>query len=187
MGEWFNIKRALIILAGLLIAVTAALAAYLLFFNSAGGTLTGPEGSAFTIQYRDNWHALDREEVERIDPSLLAVLKRNNGKGTITVREEGRADKDYEKYSRELAGELSRRIPDFKQVSAHTVKLRSGGAFFYSYISERSGDVTTIVLVPDGDRSFVINSSSSGGDDQTAEEIGKMIRSFQIPSKDGGS
>jgi hypothetical protein len=59
------------------------------------------------------------------------------------------------------------------------VKTAGGNAFFYSYIRKKKGTVHTVVVVPDGDRSYALNTVSKGGQEKTAREIANMILSFK--------
>jgi len=52
----------------------------------------------------------------------------------------------------------------------------------YSYLRERRGTVHTILIVPAGSRSYVLNSVSQPGADDAAREIGEIMTSFSLRS-----
>lgn len=148
--------------------------------NERGNIIEGPPGDAFTIDFPAGWHSLRSEELETLPGRPLGVLRRDDGKGFVVIRKEKRATSDFTKLGRELDGELARRLKDFKKQSARTVKLRAGQAFFYSYVLTGRGTVHSIVIVPAGARSYVLNTVAQGGENAVAREIGRIVVSFDV-------
>jgi hypothetical protein len=141
-------------------------------------TLSGPE--PFRVKHPETWHSFTAEELQALPGSPLAVLRRDDRKGMIVVRREKPFAAKLSAFARDLRRELSKRLPDFRPVSARLVRVEAGNSFFYSYVRERRGTVHTIVVVPAGSRSYVLNSVSHPGADDAAREIGEIITSFSL-------
>jgi hypothetical protein len=94
------------------------------------------------------------------------------------VHVKGQAPREFKKFSADLTRELDRRLPDFQRRSSRVVRVRSGSAFFYSYVRRRKGTVHTVTVVPAGNRSFAVDTVTPGGDEQAAREAAQMILSF---------
>jgi hypothetical protein len=143
-------------------------------------TLSGPAGEPFRIEHPETWLPFSAEELQALPAPPLAVLRREDGKGIIVVRREKPFAGKLSGFARDLRRELGRRLPDFKAMSARLVLVKAGNAFFYSYVRERRGTVHTIVIVPAGSRSYVLNSVSHPGANHAAREIGEIISSFSL-------
>lgn len=159
-----------------------ALAGWLLFPRNGGNeaglhTLTGPAGNRFTIEYPPGWRPFSRSELDSLPGKPLALLRRE-GESVLVVRGEKRAPRDLETFSRRLAYELERRVPDFRKQRSRIVQTRAGRALYFPYVRNRAGSVHTIVIVPAGDRSYALNTVSPGGDDSVARQLAGMILSF---------
>ena len=143
-----------------------------------GKTISGPAGTGYTIWQDGDWRSLTGQALIEQPGDPLAVLRRKDGRGLLVVRGEGRAPRSFENFTKLLDREFERRIPDFRKRSSRTLRIRAGRAFFYSYIRERRGTVHSIVLVPAGARSYVLNAVVQGDERDAAEELGRMIVSF---------
>ena len=106
-------------------------------------------------------------------------MRSGDGSGFVFVRREGKVPKNFKAFSTQFTRELDARLPDFQKRSARIVKTAGGNAFFYSYIRKKKGTVHTVVVVPDGKRSYALNTVSKGGEEKTAREIANMILSFK--------
>lgn len=171
------------ILPGLVALAVLAVGGFLLVREltgeeGGGGTVKGSGANAFTISYPASWRPFSREELRALPGSPVAVLRRKDGKGFVVIRRERRPRRDTARFARQLTRELEKRLPDFEQRTAKTVKVRAGEAFFYSYIRKKTGTVHTIVIVPATRGSYVLNTVSSGGAKEAARAIGRMIVSF---------
>jgi len=170
----------------------AAVAAFFLFVREDGGTTAslasgvsaaGAKATAqpFRIEYPTTWRPLSKDELAALPGNPLAVLRRDDGKGFLVIRaERGQPASNLAAFSRDLRGELQRRVPDFQPRSSKTVKVRAGNAHFSSYIRKRTGTVHTVVVVPAGTRTYTLNTVSRGGSDDVAREIARMILSFDV-------
>lgn len=171
----------------LAILIVAAIAAVLVavltdVFGGGGGkgTLTRPGGEPITLEYPSDWQPLDQDQLSAFGTSPLAALRQKDGKGTVVVRREKPFSGNLQKFARDLRTALDKRIPDFKEVSARIVNVASGNAFYYSYVRTRRGTVHTIVIVPAGTRSYVLDTVTAGGADDVAREVASIITSFTV-------
>ena len=170
---------ALGVLAALVVVVIGAVALFGGDDKSSSGKLTGDSGDSYTLSYPDSWRPLSGKELDQLPGNPLAVVRRKDGKGFVILRKEGRAPKSFSAFSGDLTQALDKRIPDFQKRSAKVVKLSSGNAFFFSYIRKTKGTVHTVVLVPDGKRSYVMNTVSRGGSEDVARQVARIILSFR--------
>ncbi len=175
-------KRALIA-AGTVAALAAAL--FLLVTAITGDSkdapaVKGSSDASFKLNVPENWVTVGGKELEKVPDKPLTVVRRKDGLGYLIVRQEGVAPKSFEAFTRQLDKEFKQRIPDFQRRSVRTLKVAAGPAFFYSYIRRKQGTVNSVVIVPNGERSYTINSVAKGGEDDVAKELGKMIVSFDF-------
>ena len=143
------------------------------------GKLTGSGGNNFSLSYPDGWKELSAKELGDSPGSPIAGVRSGDGSGFVFVRREGRAPKNFDAFSTQFTRELDARLPDFQKRSARIVKTAGGNAFFYSYIRKKKGTVHTVVVVPDGNRSYALNTVSKGGEEKTAREVANIILSFK--------
>lgn len=172
------------LLIGIATAVPLAAAIFMLVVaigdDSGQQPVKGSSDAAFKLNVPDTWVTLSGKEVEKMPGKPLTVLRRKDGLGFLIVREEGAAPKSFEAFTRQLDKEFKQRIPDFQRRSVRTLKVAAGPAFFYSYIRKKEGTVNSVVIVPNGNRSYAINTVAKGGENDVAKELGKMIVSFDF-------
>jgi hypothetical protein len=144
------------------------------------GRLEVSGSDSFTLDYPSRWQPLSGEELGALPGRPLAVLRRKDGEGFVVVRRQKRAPRDFNVFSADLTRALDKRVPDFQRQSSRTIRVGAGKAFFYSYIRRRKGTVHTVVLVPAGERSYVLNTISPGGAEDVAREVARIILSFDV-------
>ena len=173
--------RTLVLGAGLLLLALVVFAAVnaITGDGKSGGRVTGGSGEDFTLTYPNSWTPLSGRELATQPGRPLAVIKRNDGKGFVVLRKETKAPKDFGAFAGELSRALDKRIPDFQKRTSKIVTIAAGKAFFFSYIRKKKGTVHTIVLVPAGKRSYVLNTVSSGASQSVARQIARIILSFK--------
>ena len=165
------------------IAVVAVLAAAALGFIAfmptgspdTGADLAQVEGAGFTMSYPDGWQRMDS-----VPPGMQAVLRRDDGKGFVVVREEKPLTEDPDRLVRGLDRELGRRLPDFARTQAQVVNIDAGKAISYTYARTRAGVANGVVLVPARGRSYAINTVVAAGANDAAREVGAIVRSFDV-------
>jgi len=166
-----------------LIAVVAVLAAAtvgLLAYWPAPSPDTGVDlarvnAEGFTMSYPDGW----RQE-ERGPAGMQAVLRREDGKAFIVIREQRPLTGDPHKLVRGLDRELGRRLPDFERTQAQIVNIGDRKAISYTYARTRAGVANGVVLVPADGRSYAINTVVAGGANDAARQVGAIVRSFDV-------
>ena len=112
--------------------------------------------------------------------SPALVLEREGNSGLFVVRKESKAAPTKQSFGDELDKEISDRVPDYKPGSVSTVKTAAGPAFYFSYARTQAGTANSIVVVPDGSSSFVLESASAADDRDAAKDVAAMIGSFGI-------
>jgi hypothetical protein len=141
--------------------------------------LEGPSGNRFTVRYPPNWKPLSKDELGLLAGSPITALRRKDRSGFVVIRaEKGRAGGDLNNFADELARTLKKRVPDFEGRSAKLIKVRSGKAFYLSYIRKRAGTLHSLVVVPAGSKTYTLNTVSNGRAAQSAREIGGIVVSF---------
>jgi hypothetical protein len=166
-------------IAAVVVAGAIVAAVLIVSGNDDKGKLTGSGGNDFSLSYPSGWQELSAKELGTAPGSPIAGVRRDDSTGFVFVRREGRAPKNFGAFSSQFTRELDQRLPDFQKRSARIVKTAGGNAFFYSYIRKQKGTVHTVVVVPDGDRSYALNTVSQGGQEKTAREIAQIILSFK--------
>jgi hypothetical protein len=146
--------------------------------SNSGGELKGTSGDVFKLSYPPSWRPLSSQELADLPGRPLAVVRRKDGEGFVVLRRERRAPKSFGAFSTSLGRALEKRIPDYEKRSARVIKIRAGEAFFLSYIRKRRGTVHTVVIVPAGKRSYVLNTVSTGGSKSVVRQIARIILSF---------
>jgi hypothetical protein len=138
----------------------------------------GPEDS-YTLSYPGSWRPLSGGELRKQPGNPLAVVRRKDGKGFVVLRREGRAPRNFNAFSADLSQALDKRLPDFQKRSSKVIQISAGKAFFLSYIRKTKGTVHTVVVVPKGKRSYVLNTVSRGGSEDVARQVARIILSFK--------
>jgi hypothetical protein len=170
-------QRVLLVLAIVALGVGAFFVVRALT-NDEGGTLKGSGGATFSLDYPSNWSALSKDELAKQPGSPLGELRRDGRSGLIIVRSEQKRARSDPKFARQVERELSHRFPDFQKGSSKVIRTRAGSAFYLSYSRSKAGTVNTVVVVPKGTSSYVLDTVSPAGNADAAREIGKIILSF---------
>jgi hypothetical protein len=147
--------------------------------DKAKNQITGTSKDSYTLSYPGSWRPLSGDQLRKQPGNPLAVVRRKDGKGFVVLRREGRAPKNFNAFSADLSRALDRRLPDFQKRSSKVIEIGAGKAFFLSYIRESKGTVHTVVVVPDGKRSYVLNTVSRGGAEDVARQVARIILSFK--------
>ena len=177
-------RRRLIAIAAIALAVLVAVLGFVLIGgdedeDTSGGTLEGPNG-AFTLDYPDGWRELSTEELAGRG---IAGTQREDDAALLTVRQEGRARPDFERFTRELRREFGERFPDFRFQRSQLVQTEAGQAFSFSYVRTQAGTAHSVVIVPAGPVSFALNSLIRGDSPEAARELGQIIKTFDLAGR----
>jgi hypothetical protein len=169
----------------LVAAVVAALATVGLtgVFSSADAsrrspTVSGPSDAPFRIAYPKTWHALRSSETAVLPGSPLAVLRRNDGRGTIVIQRRPPLRSTAPALARGLKRELALRYSDFREIGAKVVTLHGSRALVYTFARTRTGTAQSSAIVPAGGLSYGVNAVVPPRSADAAREVGAIIASF---------
>jgi hypothetical protein len=134
----------------------------------AGGSATVPP----------SWEPLDKANLALVEGAPDAGLRRRDGTAILSVR---RGDKPAEALGvqeAKLLGDLRPRVPGLRGLRAADVQTRAGRA--RSFVVEHDGPtgLARVVVVPDGDQSYVLELAITSTAGTSAREAGRIIRSF---------
>lgn len=147
-----------------------------------GGPAPGaPAATPFTLSFPDNWSEVSTEDLGDVSADTLGVLRRDGRSGLITVSQRRTPDDlNLEQLGARLGKQIKRGIPDAREVAARPTNLPAGDAFVYSFVREDAGTVHSVVIVPSGGVTYLLNSVIPSGDNQAAQEAGEIIRTLEF-------
>ena len=166
-------------LGALAIGLVAYVGARTIVDDDGGGTVKASE-KGFTLEYPETWKPISKDELALFPGSPQLVLEREGNSGLFVVRKESKAAPTKASFGDELDKEISDRVPDYEPGSVRTVKTAAGSAFYFSYARTEAGTANSIVVVPDGSSSFVLESASAANDRDAAKDVAAMIDSFGV-------
>jgi hypothetical protein len=138
-----------------------------------------PAATPFTLSYPDTWSEVSKEEVGSAAGDTLAILRREGRSGVLVVAQRQTPENlDLERLGEKLGREIKQGIPDAREVAARPTHLPAGDAFLYSFVRERAGTVHSVVVVPSGGVTYVLNSVIPSGDNEAAQEVGEIVRTL---------
>ena len=176
-----TLNRAVVLaLAALAVGLVAFFGARTIGDDDGGGTVKASD-KGFTLDYPETWKPVSKEELAQFPGSTLLALEREGSSGLFSVRKESKAAPTEASFGDELDKEISNRVPDYEPGSVRTVNTAAGPAFYFSYARTKAGTANSIVVVPDGSSSFVLESASAANDRDAAKDIAAMIGSFDTP------
>jgi hypothetical protein len=138
-----------------------------------------PAATPFTLSYPDSWTEVSKEEVGSTAGDTLAILRREGRSGVLVVAQrQTPSNLDLEQLGEKLGKQIQQGIPDAREVAARPTHLPAGDAFVYSFVRERAGTVHSVVVVPSGGVTYVLNSVIPSGDNEAAQEVGEIVRTL---------
>jgi hypothetical protein len=167
-------------LGALAVALVAFFGARTVFDDDGGSGTVEASKDGFTLEYPDTWKPVSKDQLALFPGSPLLVLEREGSSGLFVVRREDKAAPTKQSFGDELDKEISNRVSDYEPGSVSTVQTAAGPAFYFSYARTQAGTANSIVVVPDGSSSFVLESASAADDRDAAKDIAAMIDSFGI-------
>jgi len=166
-------------LGALAVGLVAYVGARTIVDDDGGGTVKASE-KGFTLEYPETWKPISKDQLALFPGSPQLVLEREGNSGLFVVRRETKAAPTKKSFGDELDKEISDRVPDYEPGSVSTVKTAAGPAFYFSYARTDAGTANSIVVVPDGSSSFVLESASAAKDRDAAKDVAAMIGSFDV-------
>jgi hypothetical protein len=140
-----------------------------------------PAGKAFSVVVPDGWRALRPAELRGLPESPAAVLRRNDGRGVVVVRERPALARNSRSLTAELTNALRRRFRGMRPVSARTVRLQGGPAYVYTFARPAAGRVQSVAVAPRGPRTYTLDAVAPAGAPDAAAQVGAILRSFHTP------
>jgi hypothetical protein len=138
-----------------------------------------PAATPFTLSYPDSWTEVSKEEVGSAAGDTLAILRREGRSGVLVVAQRETPDNlDLEQLGEKLGKQIKQGIPDAREVAARPTHLPAGDAFVYSFVRQRAGTVHSVVVVPSGGVTYVLNSVIPSGNNEAAQEAGEIVRTL---------
>ncbi len=146
-----------------------------------GKVLTGPESAPFALRFTDDWTGLDAQQLAEQNPRPAAGLRRKDNSGLLTVSVRGPIRGGIGALRRTLPAELEQRFPDFRLVAIRQVRVAAGAALYTSFVREDSGQIQTMLVVPDGNRrSYQVDAVIRSEAQDTAAQVGVMLGTFDL-------
>jgi hypothetical protein len=175
-----NLSRVLALALGVLtVGVGAYFGAKAIFDDDGGGTVEAA-GKGFALEYPETWTPISEKKLASYPGSPQLVLEREGSSGLFSVRKESKSAPTKASFGDELDKEIGDRVPDYEPGTVRTVKTAAGPAFYFSYGRTDADTANSIVVVPDGSSSFVLESTSAAKDRDAAKDIAAMVASFDI-------
>jgi hypothetical protein len=138
-----------------------------------------PAATPFTLSYPASWSEVSKEEIGSAAGDTVAILRREGRSGVLVVAQRQTPDNlDLEQLGEKLGKQIKQGIPDAREVAARPTHLPAGDAFVYSFVRERAGTVHSVVVVPSGGVTYVLNSVIPAGDNEAAQEAGEIVRTL---------
>jgi hypothetical protein len=160
------------------VAVIAAGALVLLAVAAGGDDPPAPRlrAAGFSVVVPDGWRAVDARTLRTLPGGAAAVLRREDGRGTVVVhRRPARAARPS---ARALTAALERRLGGVRPVRARTVALPGGPAYVYTFARPAAGSVQSIAVAPRADRTWTLDAVTGAGAPDVAAQAGAILRSF---------
>ena len=143
-------------------------------------TIKGPPGREFTLLRPDGWTEVGAEERDLIPGEPLAVMRRQNREGLVTVTAPADREQDVGAIAEELDRRLARAVPDFRKVAARVVRVEAGRALLYSYVRTKKGTAHSLLVVPGSDVTYTVNAVVPAGAEDAARDVGEILNSFDL-------
>jgi len=143
-------------------------------------TIKGPHGREFTLLRPDGWSEVGAEERNLIPGEPLAVMRREEGEGLVTVTAPADREQDVDAIAAELDRRLAKAIPDFRKVAARVVRVAAGRALLYSYVRTKKATAHTLLVVPGPDVTYTVNAVVPAGAEDAARDVGEILNSFDV-------
>ena len=151
--------------------------------SSAGGSATTirsftAPGHAFRVELPDGWNPVPAAQLSQLPSAPVAVLRRTDGRGLVTVEPSAPIHTGLAQLARSLTAQLSHRFKGFRLVGARLVHIRAGQAFAYTFVRAPAGTVQTIVVAATGGRTWTIDAVVPGNAPVAAHDAGSIVATF---------
>lgn len=145
--------------------------------------LRGSSSNPYSFTYPNNWKPLSEDKLKKLSSKPLAVVTREDRKGTVTLYRRAEIKLPLNKLIPDLRKALKKQVSDFQEIKARVVKIPAGQALFYTYIRKKHDTAHSILVVPAGKLSYTLNFVARSGDRKLGTEIAEIVRSFDVNSQ----
>lgn len=133
----------------------------------------------FKLRYpNQGWEQLTSKDLGNRARGTVAGLKREDNGALVLVQRGGKLEASLDEIANELTTRLKKEVEDFRFVSSEQVKLPAGDAVTYTFVRTKSDRVQNLVVIPEDDRTFTLNSVIGGGSKDAAREVAEIVKTF---------
>lgn len=133
----------------------------------------------FKLRYpKQGWEQLTAKDLGSRARGTVAGLKREDNGALVLVQRGGKLDASLDDIADQLTTRLKKEVDDFRFVSSKQVKLPAGDAVTYTFVRTKSDRVQSLVVIPEDDRTFTLNSVIGGGSKDAAREVAEIVNTF---------
>ena len=170
--------------AAVLLSLLAGALVSLALMKTAGSAESGAARSwtapdrAFTLSVPPGWHAAHAAQLAVLPSRPAALLRRRDGRGTVSVRSGPPLRGTRGALAARLARQLGARFPGFQPVGARFARVRGGRAFVFTFVHGSERTVQSLTLVSAGERSYAIDAVTAGDAPDVARQAAAIVTSF---------
>lgn len=133
----------------------------------------------FVLHYPKGWTPLTPLQLAKIANAPAAGLIAENGRALLLVRPKRPLTQSLSTLSAQLTRSLSTSFTDFKLLSTGTTRTLAGPAWVYTFERTMHGLVQSEIVIASGKAAYEIDVALRGGTGRAAEQVGKIVHSFQ--------
>lgn len=173
-------KAAALTLAALIAA--AIVVSLFVFGGSSSHTEHGPSSAPFSVKLPAHWKAVSSSQLSSANGPAIAAYERTDGTAVVLVRRGSTLPVISQQFVKTLDARFRKNLPGYAPLAARIITTKAGAVFFFSYVrrtGKKRGTVDTVVLVPAGDHSFVLDTVSNPTSTAAAKDLGSIIDSFR--------
>ena len=121
------------------------------------------EDDAFKLNYPKSWERVENADLGVDEGTPLAAIRRTDGTAQMIVQRAGKLAETLPQVSDGLTKRLKKQIKDFRLVKTGNVEIPAGTALSYTFVRTRTGQVQNLTVVPQGERTYTLNSVVAAG------------------------
>lgn len=149
-----------------------------------GSKIQGPPETPFTLHYPGGWRKVAKGELQKLENTPAAAIRRSDERGIVTLAIRGRLEQSLEELGPDLVKSLSERFDDFELVTSRTMEVDAGPALYTSWVLRDEGRVQGNLTVPAGDRTYTLDAAMPIGATDVARDVGAIFASFALERAD---
>lgn len=147
----------------------AAIAVLALVAAGCGGS-----GKGYSLTLPSGWH-----QIKPAPAGVVAAYERNDATSYLTIRKDSRVPVVSSKFIHRLDVEFGKRLKGYTPLTAQIVTTGAGPVFFFAYTQKNVGRLTSIVLVPGHDSSYVLDFVNDPRSKAAQQDMASIIHTFK--------